>query len=229
MATVIELIGVSKVYGKGKNQVPVLDDINLKVDEGEFVAILGPSGSGKTTLMNILGLIDTPTSGSYIFEGKPVSELKDRELAKIRNRKIGFVFQSFNLIPDLDALENVELPLIYAGVKPTERQKRAAELLDLVGLSDRTRHRPAEMSGGQQQRVAIARALAADPPLILADEPTGNLDSRSGAEVMNILESLNVSGKTVILITHDREIAARAKRKIEIRDGKIVRDERVKD
>ncbi|ADL08884.1 ABC transporter ATP-binding protein [Thermosediminibacter oceani] len=225
----IELIGVSKVYGKGKNQVPVLDDINLKVDEGEFVAILGPSGSGKTTLMNILGLIDTPTSGSYIFEGKPVSELKDRELAKIRNRKIGFVFQSFNLIPDLDALENVELPLIYAGVKPTERQKRAAELLDLVGLSDRTRHRPAEMSGGQQQRVAIARALAADPPLILADEPTGNLDSRSGAEVMNILESLNVSGKTVILITHDREIAARAKRKIEIRDGKIVRDERVKD
>ncbi|TYP52499.1 putative ABC transport system ATP-binding protein [Thermosediminibacter litoriperuensis] len=229
MATVIELIGVSKVYGKGKNQVPVLDDINLKVDEGEFVAVLGPSGSGKTTLMNILGLIDTPTSGSYIFEGKPVSELKDRELAKIRNRKIGFVFQSFNLIPDLDALENVELPLIYAGVKPAERQTRAAELLDLVGLSDRTRHRPSEMSGGQQQRVAIARALAADPPLILADEPTGNLDSRSGAEVMNILESLNGSGKTVILITHDREIAARAKRKIEIRDGKIVRDERVKD
>ncbi|WP_148867421.1 ATP-binding cassette domain-containing protein [Thermosediminibacter litoriperuensis] len=225
----IELIGVSKVYGKGKNQVPVLDDINLKVDEGEFVAVLGPSGSGKTTLMNILGLIDTPTSGSYIFEGKPVSELKDRELAKIRNRKIGFVFQSFNLIPDLDALENVELPLIYAGVKPAERQTRAAELLDLVGLSDRTRHRPSEMSGGQQQRVAIARALAADPPLILADEPTGNLDSRSGAEVMNILESLNGSGKTVILITHDREIAARAKRKIEIRDGKIVRDERVKD
>ncbi|MCF6097799.1 ABC transporter ATP-binding protein [Thermovorax subterraneus] len=222
----IELVNINKSYGRGKNELQILKDINLKIDEGEYVAVVGPSGSGKTTLMNILGMIDVPTSGEYLFEGKLVSKLTERELAKIRNRKIGFVFQSFNLIPELNALENVELPMIYAGMKPTDRKKRAAELLSLMGLHDRMSHKPSELSGGQQQRVAIARALATDPPIILADEPTGNLDSKSGSDVMGILESLNSEGKTVILITHDREIASRARRRIEIRDGKIIRDER---
>ncbi|MFO7153138.1 MAG: ABC transporter ATP-binding protein [Bacillota bacterium] len=222
----IELIGINKSYGKGKNELPILKNINLKIEEGEYVAVVGPSGSGKTTLMNILGMIDVATSGEYLFEGRPVSKLTERELAKIRNRKIGFVFQSFNLIPELNALENVELPMIYAGIKPSERKKRAAELLSLMGLADRLSHRPSQLSGGQQQRVAIARALATDPPIILADEPTGNLDSKAGSDVINILESLNTRGKTVILITHDREIASRARRRIEIRDGMIIRDER---
>ncbi|SHM72870.1 putative ABC transport system ATP-binding protein [Caldanaerovirga acetigignens] len=222
----IELININKSYGRGKNELQILKDINLKIDEGEYVAVVGPSGSGKTTLMNIIGMIDVPTSGEYLFEGKLVSKLAERELARIRNRKIGFVFQSFNLIPELNALENVELPMIYAGMKPTDRKKRAAELLSLMGLSDRLSHKPSELSGGQQQRVAIARALATDPPIILADEPTGNLDSKSGSDVMDTLESLNSKGKTVILITHDREIASRARRRIEIRDGKIIRDER---
>lgn len=222
----IELVNINKSYGRGKSELQILKDINLKIDEGEYVAVVGPSGSGKTTLMNILGMIDVPTSGEYLFEGKLVSKLTERELARIRNRKIGFVFQSFNLIPELNALENVELPMIYAGIKPNDRKKRAAELLSLMGLSDRLSHKPSELSGGQQQRVAIARALATDPPIILADEPTGNLDSKSGSDVMGILESLNSEGKTVILITHDREIASRARRRIEIRDGKIIRDER---
>lgn len=225
-ALMIELININKSYGRGKNELQILKDINLKIDEGEYVAVVGPSGSGKTTLMNIIGMIDVPTSGEYLFEGKLVSKLAERELARIRNRKIGFVFQSFNLIPELNALENVELPMIYAGMKPTDRKKRAAELLSLMGLSDRLSHKPSELSGGQQQRVAIARALATDPPIILADEPTGNLDSKSGSDVMDTLESLNSKGKTVILITHDREIASRARRRIEIRDGKIIRDER---
>lgn len=226
MSFMIELIGINKSYGKGKNELPILKNINLKIEEGEYVAVVGPSGSGKTTLMNILGMIDVATSGEYLFEGRPVSKLTERELAKIRNRKIGFVFQSFNLIPELNALENVELPMIYAGIKPSERKKRAAELLSLMGLADRLSHRPSQLSGGQQQRVAIARALATDPPIILADEPTGNLDSKAGSDVINILESLNTRGKTVILITHDREIASRARRRIEIRDGMIIRDER---
>lgn len=223
----IELKDIYKSYGKGKNELQILKGINLKIDEGEYVSIVGPSGSGKTTLMNIIGMIDVPTSGEYIFEGKPVSKLSEGELARIRNRKIGFVFQSFNLIPEMNALENVELPLIYAGVRPSERKRRSQELLSLMGLSDRLNHRPSELSGGQQQRVAIARALATDPPIILADEPTGNLDSKAGSEVIKILESLNGEGKTVILITHDREIASRARRRIEIRDGVIIRDERV--
>ncbi|MDN5331511.1 MAG: putative transport system ATP-binding protein [Tepidanaerobacteraceae bacterium] len=227
MAPLIELKDIYKSYGKGKNELQILKGINLKIDEGEYVSIVGPSGSGKTTLMNIIGMIDVPTSGEYIFEGKPVSKLSEGELARIRNRKIGFVFQSFNLIPEMNALENVELPLIYAGVRPSERKRRSQELLSLMGLSDRLNHRPSELSGGQQQRVAIARALATDPPIILADEPTGNLDSKAGSEVIKILESLNGEGKTVILITHDREIASRARRRIEIRDGVIIRDERV--
>ncbi|MGB9840923.1 ABC transporter ATP-binding protein [Thermovenabulum sp.] len=222
----IELKGVRKVYGKGKNEFAVLEDVNLKIEAGEYASIIGPSGSGKTTLMNILGFIDVPSSGEYYFEGKLTSKLGDLELSRIRNKKIGFVFQSFNLIAELTALENVELPMIYANISPQKRLARARELLSLVGLSDRMHHKPLELSGGQQQRVAIARALALDPPLLLADEPTGNLDSRSGREIIDLLEGLNREGKTVVIITHDREIAARTKRRIEILDGRIVRDER---
>ncbi|MGB9976906.1 ABC transporter ATP-binding protein [Thermovenabulum sp.] len=222
----IELKGVRKVYGKEKNEFAVLEDVNLKIEAGEYASIIGPSGSGKTTLMNILGFIDVPSSGEYYFEGKLTSKLGDLELSRIRNKKIGFVFQSFNLIAELTALENVELPMIYANISPKKRLARARELLSLVGLSDRMHHKPLELSGGQQQRVAIARALALDPPLLLADEPTGNLDSRSGREIIDLLEGLNREGKTVVIITHDREIAARTKRRIEILDGRIVRDER---
>lgn len=222
----IELKGVRKVYGKGKNEFAVLEDVNLKIEAGEYASIIGPSGSGKTTLMNILGFIDVPSSGEYYFEGKLTSKLGDLELSRIRNKKIGFVFQSFNLIAELTALENVELPMIYANMSPQKRLARARELLSLVGLSDRMHHKPLELSGGQQQRVAVARALALDPPLLLADEPTGNLDSKSGREIIELLEGLNREGKTVVIITHDREIAARTKRRIEILDGRIIRDEK---
>lgn len=222
----IELKGVRKVYSKGKNEFAVLEDVNLKIEAGEYAAIIGPSGSGKTTLMNILGFIDVPSSGEYYFEGKLTSKLGDLELSRIRNKKIGFVFQSFNLIAELTALENVELPMIYANMSPQKRLARARELLSLVGLSDRMHHKPLELSGGQQQRVAVARALALDPPLLLADEPTGNLDSKSGREIIELLEGLNREGKTVVIITHDREIAARTKRRIEILDGRIIRDEK---
>jgi len=222
----IELKGVRKVYGKGKNEFAVLENVNLKIEAGEYASIIGPSGSGKTTLMNILGFIDVPSSGEYYFEGKLTSKLGDLELSRIRNKKIGFVFQSFNLIAELTALENVELPMIYANISPQKRLARARELLSLVGLSDRMHHKPLELSGGQQQRVAIARALALDPPLLLADEPTGNLDSKSGREIIELLEGLNREGKTVVIITHDREIAARTKRRIEILDGRIIRDEK---
>lgn len=221
----IELINVKKIYGKGKNELMVLDDINLKIDMGEYASIVGPSGSGKTTLMNILGFIDVPSYGEYFFEGRLTSSLKDNELSKIRNRKIGFIFQSFNLISELTALENIELPMIYANISPAKRIKKAKELLEVVGLSNRMNHKPPELSGGQQQRVAIARALALDPPLLLADEPTGNLDSKSGNEIIDLLEKLNRDGKTIIVITHDRQIASRTRRRIEILDGKIVKDE----
>jgi putative ABC transport system ATP-binding protein len=200
---VIGLEGVSKIYKMGDTAVHALDDVTLAIDEGEFVAIVGPSGSGKSTLMNILGCLDTPTSGKYEFEGKDVSKLNDNELAAIRNLRIGFVFQNFNLLPKLTALENVELPLMYAGKSTAYRRNRAKEMLEAVGLGERLHHKPKELSGGQQQRVAIARALSADPPIILADEPTGNLDTRSGREIMEILKALNQNGKTIILITHD--------------------------
>jgi len=221
----IELKNVKKIYGKGKNELIVLDDINLKIEMREYASIIGPSGSGKTTLMNILGFIDVPTSGEYYFEGRLTSSLKDEELSKIRNKKIGFIFQNFNLISELTALENVELPMIYANINPSKRIKKAKELLKFVGLSNRMNHRPSELSGGQQQRVAIARALSLDPPLLLADEPTGNLDSKSWKEIIDLLEKLNEGGKTIIIITHDRQIASRTKRRIEILDGKIVKDE----
>lgn len=225
MAELIRITDMYKIYNPGPNEVRALDGISLMVDEGEFVAIVGHSGSGKSTLMNMLGCLDTPTTGEYFLEGKNVAQLSDDELSDIRNRHIGFIFQGFNLIPSLNALENVELPLIYRGMPKDERQKIAAESLTRVGLEHRIRHRPAEMSGGQQQRVAIARAIAARPPIILADEPTGNLDTASGSDVMQILRELNAEGRTVILITHDNEIAATAKRIVRIQDGRIVADE----
>jgi len=223
----ISLDGVFKIYEMGDTAVNALDGVTLDIDAGEFVAIVGPSGSGKSTLMNILGCLDTPTKGKYIFEDRDVSKLNDNELAAIRNLRIGFVFQSFNLLPKLTALENVELPLMYAGKSTAFRRNRAKEMLDAVGLGGRTHHKPKELSGGQQQRVAIARALSTDPPIILADEPTGNLDTKSGREIMEILKTLNRNGKTIILITHDTNIANQANRNVHIQDGKIVKDEKV--
>lgn len=201
-----------------------MDGVSLHIRGGEFVAIVGQSGSGKSTLMNMLGCLDTPTGGSYFLDGDDVSDMSDDELADIRNLRIGFIFQGFNLIPGLSALENVELPLIYRGMEREARKKLAREALERVGLSHRLRHKPSEMSGGQQQRVAIARAIAARPPILLADEPTGNLDSKSGAEVIDILKELNREGRTVILITHDNGIATMADRVVRIHDGKITED-----
>ncbi|WP_283610188.1 ABC transporter ATP-binding protein [Faecalispora anaeroviscerum] len=218
----IRIEGIKKRYWNGEEEIRALDDLNLKIEEGEFVAIIGPSGSGKSTLMNVLGCLDLPTSGEYYLNGENVAKMSEERLSRIRNKEIGFVFQGFNLIPTLDALENVELPLVYRGLRKAERQSLSREALVRVGLESRLFHRPGQMSGGQQQRVAIARAIAASPPVILADEPTGNLDSQSGQEVMGILKSLNGEGRTVILITHDDKIAAQADRKIRIQDGKIV-------
>ena len=213
-----------KVYNPGENEVWALDHVNLEIQKGEFVAIIGHSGSGKSTLMNMLGCLDIPTSGEYYLNGKDVSELGDNQLSEIRNEEIGFIFQGFNLISNLTAIENVELPLIYRGIGRSERHKLAMEALNMVGLEKRIHHKPAEMSGGQQQRDAIARAIAAKPPVILADEPTGNLDSASTKEIMGILRSLHDTGRSVILITHDNDIADQAKRVVRILDGKIVED-----
>lgn len=224
MEEIIRLEHISKIYHPGENEIRALSDVSLTIHKREFVAIVGQSGSGKSTLMNLLGCLDTPTDGAYILEGSDVSTLSDQQLSAIRNRQIGFIFQGFNLIPSLTALENVELPLIYRGVGREERRRAARESLERVGLSNRMRHRPAEMSGGQQQRVAIARAIAAHPPILLADEPTGNLDSTSGADVMDILRSLNRDGHTVILITHDSGIAATIDRVVHIQDGRIISD-----
>lgn len=215
---------MSKIYNPGENEVRALDHIDLSIATHEFVAIIGQSGSGKSTLMNMLGCLDVPTEGTYHLEGRDVSDLSDDELSDIRNKEIGFIFQGFNLIPSLTALENVELPLMYRDVPKKEREKLSSEALDKVGLSNRKDHKPAQMSGGQQQRVAIARAIAQAPPVILADEPTGNLDSGSSAEIMKILKELYHAGRTVILITHDNDIAANAGRIIRIKDGKIVED-----
>jgi len=225
----IKLENVYKIYQMGDTFLNALDDVTLNINDGEFVAIVGPSGSGKSTLMNILGCLDTPTKGKYFFEGRDVSKLSDNELAAIRNRSIGFIFQNFNLLPKLTALENVELPLMYAGKNSSFRRKRAMELLEAVGLRERMHHKPKELSGGQQQRVAIARALSADPPIILGDEPTGNLDTKSGREILEILKNLHANGKTVVLITHDLSIARQAQRNVHIQDGKIVKDEKVGD
>lgn len=224
MSELIEIRDMCKIYNPGENEVRALDHVNLKIDKNEFVAIIGQSGSGKSTLMNMLGCLDIPTSGTYILNGQDVSNLTDDELSDIRNKEIGFIFQGFNLIAGLTALENVELPLIYRGVAKKERMRLSKIALEKVGLKARMEHKPSEMSGGQQQRVAIARAIAQAPPVVLADEPTGNLDSGSTKEIMEILKGLHAEGRTVILITHDNEIAARAKRIIRIMDGKIVDD-----
>ncbi len=225
MSALVEIRDICKVYNPGENEVRALDHVSVTIDEGEFVAIIGQSGSGKSTLMNMLGCLDVPTSGTYRLHGQDVGEMSDDELSDIRNREIGFIFQGFNLIPNLTARENVELPLIYRGVSKGHRRELAERALEKVGLAHRMEHKPAEMSGGQQQRVAIARAIAQAPPVILADEPTGNLDSHSTLEIMGILRELYEEGRTVILITHDNEIAARAKRVIKIRDGRIESDE----
>lgn len=222
--SLIEIRDMYKIYNPGENEVRAIDGVNLTIEHGEFVAIIGQSGSGKSTLMNMLGLLDVPTSGKYLLNGKDVEGLTDDELSEIRNKEIGFIFQGFNLITSLTAVENVELPLVYRGMKKEERNKLAIEALDRVGLSHRLEHLPKQMSGGQQQRVAIARAVAARPPIILADEPTGNLDSHSGVEVMKILHELHEEGRTVILITHDNDIANEAQRVIRIQDGQIVSD-----
>lgn len=224
MSALVEIRDMCKVYNPGENEVRALDHVDVSIGEGEFVAIIGQSGSGKSTLMNMLGCLDVPTSGTYMLHGKDVSHLEDNELSDIRNKEIGFIFQGFNLIPNLTALENVELPLIYRGVGKRKRLQLAEEALTKVGLKDRMEHKPAEMSGGQQQRVAIARAIAQAPPIILADEPTGNLDSGSTAEIMQIMKDLHKEGRTIILITHDNEIAARAERIIKIKDGRIESD-----
>ncbi len=220
----IEIKDVYKIYNPGENEVRALDGVSLSIEEGEFVAIIGQSGSGKSTLMNTLGLLDRPTSGEYFLSGRDVATLTDDEQSEIRNKQIGFIFQGFNLIPSLTAIDNVELPLVYRGMKKDERNKLSMDALERVGLGKRIHHRPSQMSGGQQQRVAIARAVAAKPPVILADEPTGNLDSSSGREVMRILHELSDEGRTIILITHDNEIAEEANRIIRIQDGKIVSD-----
>lgn len=224
MDELIEIRNMCKIYNPGENEVRALDHVDLQIDRHEFVAIIGQSGSGKSTLMNMLGCLDVPTSGTYYLNGQDVSHLTDDELSDIRNREIGFIFQGFNLIANMTALENVELPLIYRGVPKKEREELSKTALKKVGLEKRMDHKPSEMSGGQQQRVAIARAIAQAPPVILADEPTGNLDSGSTKEIMGILKELHKEGRTVILITHDNEIAARAKRIIRIMDGKIVAD-----
>ena len=219
---IISLDHVSRVYDMGHMEVPALDDVSLEVHPGEFVAIVGPSGSGKTTMMNILGCLDRPTSGAYRLAGTPVAELDDDGLARLRSRTIGFVFQSYNLLPRTTALDNVATPLLYQGVSRSERAARAKIALERLGLGDRIHHEPTELSGGQQQRVAVARALVTEPALILADEPTGNLDSHSGAEVLTLLHELNDLGRTIVLITHDSDVAAAATRQIHLLDGRIM-------
>ena len=221
---IIRTEGIRKDYRLGTEVVRAVRGVDLEICRGEFVALMGPSGSGKSTFMNVLGCLDTPTEGNYWLNGQLVSELSDDELARVRNQKIGFVFQSFNLLPRASALHNVELPLIYAGVSSKERRRRAEEKLKLVGLGDRMGHKPPELSGGQRQRVAIARALVNEPALLLADEPTGNLDSETGEEIMQALDRLNGEGQTIVLVTHEHDIAAHAKRQVHLKDGQIERD-----
>lgn len=224
MGALIHIENMKKIYNPGENEVRALDGIDLDIEKGDLVAIVGHSGSGKSTLMNMLGCLDTPTSGKYVLDGQDVASMTDNQLADVRNKEIGFIFQGFNLISNLDAVGNVELPLVYRGVSKNERKQLAMEALKSVDLEDRMKHKPNEMSGGQQQRVAVARAVAAKPPIILADEPTGNLDTKSTQEIMEILKELHRSGRTVIIITHDEEIASQTHRVIRILDGRIEED-----
>jgi putative ABC transport system ATP-binding protein len=224
---VIEITDLTRHYHMGQTLVRALDGVTFNIKENEYIAIMGPSGSGKSTLMNLIGCLDTPTSGEYILNGYHVSDLEDSELAQIRNREIGFVFQTFNLLPRTDCLSNVELPLIYSGMKSVQRKEKARQTLTKVGLGDRMDHKPNELSGGQRQRVAIARALVNDPSILLADEPTGNLDTKTGEEIMHLFEDLYRAGNTIILVTHENEIASHARRIIRLRDGKIESDEKV--
>jgi putative ABC transport system ATP-binding protein len=223
---VIDIKNITKDYVMGEEIVRALRGVSLQIHRNEYIAVMGPSGSGKSTLMNMLGCLDTPTSGRYQFNGRNVAEMNDDELAAIRNREIGFVFQTFNLLPRSNSLRNVELPLIYAGIDPETREERATQALVDVGLGDRLHHKPNELSGGQRQRVAVARALVTRPSIILADEPTGNLDSKTGEEIMALLEDLYYRGNTIILVTHERDIAAHARRTVHLRDGVIESDER---
>ena len=223
---IISMKQIRKIYDTGKVKVEALKGIDLMIDEGELVAIVGPSGSGKSTLMNLLGCLDTPSSGEYQLAGENVAGVTRDQLAEIRNRRVGFVFQNFNLLPHITSLENVELPMLFGGMKPSERRTRAGELLDRVGLGDRGEHKPTELSGGQMQRVAIARALAMNPDIILADEPTGNLDTTSGGDIMSLFTDLWKQGRTVVIITHDPALAKRASRVVEVRDGVIISDHR---
>ena len=226
---IIQIENLTKIYDTGSIQVEALKSVNLNVEKNEYVAIMGASGSGKSTLMNIIGCLDRMTSGKYILDGEDVSKLNDTQLAEIRNKKVGFVFQAFNLLPRLTALANVELPMIYAGIPASQRHKRAKEALERVGLGDRMHHRPNELSGGQKQRVAIARALVNNPAILLADEPTGNLDTKSSIEIMDIFESLNNEGVTIVMVTHEADIAAHTKRNVVFRDGEIISDNPVKN
>lgn len=220
----IQISNMYKIYRIGDNVINALNNINLHIKQREFVSIIGPSGSGKSTLMNMIGCLDTPTSGNYVLDGHEISELNDNQLAEIRNHKIGFIFQGFNLLQKLTAVENVELPLIYQGIGSKERHLRSCVALESVGLGERIYHKPSELSGGQQQRVAIARALVSDPPMILADEPTGNLDTKSGADIIRVLKELHAKGNTIVLITHDNNVAKQAKRMVRIQDGEIIED-----
>jgi len=224
----IDIQDITKVYDMGEERVRALDGVTLAVERGEYVAIMGPSGSGKSTLMNLIGCLDTPSSGSYVLNGREVARMTDDELAQIRNQEIGFVFQTFNLLPRTTALQQVELPLVYTGVGKRERRERAVKALEAVSLGDRMGHHPNEMSGGQRQRVAVARALINNPSILLADEPTGNLDSQTGAEIMTLFDELNSRGNTIILVTHEEDIAAHARRIVRLRDGKV-RDDRPND
>ena len=224
MTPLIEFKDVYKIYQMGDSEVRAIDGINMTVQNGEFLAIVGPSGSGKSTCMNIIGCLDVPTSGQYFLDGKDVSCMNDNELAQIRNKKLGFIFQQYNLIPKLNVQQNVELPLLYAGLSEKEQKRRALISLERVGLADKAKNLPSQLSGGQQQRVSIARALAGDPSIILADEPTGALDSKTGKEVLEFLKKLHSEGNTIVLITHDNSIAAQAKRVVRVADGKIVYD-----
>ncbi|WP_307868139.1 ABC transporter ATP-binding protein [Cellulosimicrobium cellulans] len=224
---VIDLRGARKTYRTGDLEFEALRGVDLRIERGEYVAIVGPSGSGKSTLMNVLGCLDTLTSGTYRLAGDDVDDMDETDLASVRNEQIGFVFQQFNLLPSLSALRNVELPLVYRGVAPAERRARAAEALARVGLADRTANRPGQLSGGQQQRVAVARALVGEPALVLADEPTGNLDSRSTADVLDLLDALHAQGRTIVLITHEHEVAQRSRRVVRVLDGLVTSDEPV--